>query len=80
MRLRPLPFREVRRRLIAAGWAEVGITGSHVKFAKRIATSLRTAIVPKHREIAAGTLQSILRQAGIGWEELDQLGVCRRLR
>jgi predicted RNA binding protein YcfA (HicA-like mRNA interferase family) len=50
-----LPYREVRRKLLAAGFAEVGQTGSHVKFAKRIGAGMRTAIVPKHREIALGT-------------------------
>ncbi|MBI4183500.1 MAG: type II toxin-antitoxin system HicA family toxin [Proteobacteria bacterium] len=73
MPLRRLPFREVRRRLIAAGWAEAGATGSHVKFAKRSAAGTRTAIVPKHREVALGTLRSILRQAGISPEEFDRL-------
>ena len=73
MPLRALPYREVRRRLIAAGWAQIGATGSHVKFAKRTASGTRTAIVPKHREVARGTLRSILRQAGISEEEFDRL-------
>lgn len=68
-----LPFREVRRRLLAAGWEEAGVTGSHVKFAKRTTTGTRTAIVPKHREVARGTLRSILRQAGISEDEFDKL-------
>ena len=58
---------------MAAGWAEVGTTGSHVKFAKRTPAGVRTAIVPMHREIAVGTLRSILRQAGISPEEFDRL-------
>ncbi len=73
MPLRNLPFREVRRRLMTAGWVEVGATGSHVKFAKRSAAGMRTAIVPKHREVALGTLRSILRQAGISPEEFHRL-------
>ena len=73
MPLRSLPFREVRRRLLAAGWVEVGATGSHVKFAKRSAAGTRTPIVPKHREVARGTLRSILRQAGIRAEDFDRL-------
>lgn len=36
MPLGNLPFREVRRRRLAAGWVEAGATGSHVKFAKRL--------------------------------------------
>ncbi|HEX9648186.1 MAG TPA: type II toxin-antitoxin system HicA family toxin, partial [Alphaproteobacteria bacterium] len=67
------PFREVRRRLLAAGWVEVAATGSHVKFAKRSAAGTRTAIVPKHREIARGTLRSSPRQAGISPEAFDRM-------
>ncbi|MGQ0664836.1 MAG: type II toxin-antitoxin system HicA family toxin [Pseudomonadota bacterium] len=73
MPLRSLPYREVRRRLKEAGWVEVGTTGSHVKFAKRSAAGVRTAIVPRHREVAVGTLRSILRQTGIRPEEFDRL-------
>jgi predicted RNA binding protein YcfA (HicA-like mRNA interferase family) len=59
--------------LKAAGWVEVGTTGSHVKFAKRSAASLRTTIVPRHREVAVGTMRSILRQCGISPEDFDRL-------
>jgi predicted RNA binding protein YcfA (HicA-like mRNA interferase family) len=71
--LRPLPFREVRRRLEAAGFREVGQTGSHIKFAKVTAEGTRTAVVPRHREVAAGTIRGILRQAGITPEEFEAL-------
>ena len=73
MPLRNLTYREVRRRLLAAGWVEAGATGSHVKFAKRTASGTRTAIVPTHREVAVGTLRSILRQAGITPEDYGRL-------
>jgi len=71
--VKPLPFREVKRRLEAAGFVEVGQTGSHLKFAKITDAGTRTAIVPKHREIAAGTLRGILRQAGLSEREFDAL-------
>ena len=71
MPLRPLPYREVRRKLLAAGFSEVGQRGSHVKFAKNEPQGIRTAIVPNHREIALGTLRSILRQAGLTQEEFE---------
>jgi predicted RNA binding protein YcfA (HicA-like mRNA interferase family) len=70
---RPLPYREVKRRLEAAGFAEINQRGSHVKFAKQTEHGLRTAIVPRHREIAAGTLRSILSQVGLRWDDFDQL-------
>jgi predicted RNA binding protein YcfA (HicA-like mRNA interferase family) len=71
--MKPLPFREVRRKLEAAGFVEVGQTGSHIKFAKSTTVGTRTATVPKHREMAAGTLRSILRQAGIDAEVFETL-------
>ena len=73
MPLRPLPFREVKRKLEAAGFAEVGGRGSHVKFAKKTSPGTYTAVVPRHREVPAGTLRSILRQAGIDPDEFERL-------
>jgi predicted RNA binding protein YcfA (HicA-like mRNA interferase family) len=71
--MKPLPFREVKRKLEADGFIEVWQSGSHVKFAKTTTAGTRTATVPKHREVAAGTPRSILRQAGINSEDFDKL-------
>ena len=71
--LRPLPYRVVKRKLEAAGFVEAGQKGSHVKFAKHTEDGVRTAIVPRHREVAVGTLRSIVRQAGIAPEESQRL-------
>jgi predicted RNA binding protein YcfA (HicA-like mRNA interferase family) len=73
MPLRPLPFREVKRKPEAAGFAEVSSKGSHVKFAKMSEEGTYTAIVPQHREVSVGTLRSILKQAGISPEEFERL-------
>ena len=73
MPLRPLPFREVRRKLEAAGFAEVGSKGSHVKFAKVTRLGTYTATVPHHREVTVGTIRSILKQAGISPDEFESL-------
>ena len=70
---KPLPLREVNRKLEAVGFAEVSRKGSHVKFARTQAGETRTAIVPHHREIPVGTLASILRQAGLRAEEFERL-------
>ena len=70
---RPLPYREVARKLTAAGFARVGQRGSHIKFARETGEGVLTAIVPHHREIAIGTLRSILRQAGLTPQEFDAL-------
>ncbi len=61
----PYPFRDVVRALRAAGFAEVSQVGSHVKYARSDPQGRRTVIVPHHREVAAGTLRSVLRQAGM---------------
>ena len=71
--LRPLRYREVRRKLLAAGFIETGQRGSHVKFARTDSEGLRTVIVPHHREVAVGTLRSVVRQAGMTPEEFDAL-------
>lgn len=54
MPLKPLAYREVKRKLQAAGFEEVSQKGSHVKFAKSTDEGTRTAIVPHHREITVG--------------------------
>ena len=51
MPLRPLPYREVKRKLEAAGFKEVSSKGSHVKFAKVTQLGTYTAVVPHHREV-----------------------------
>jgi predicted RNA binding protein YcfA (HicA-like mRNA interferase family) len=72
--LKPLPYREVRRRLIKAGFSEASQKGSHVKFIKVTTTGTYTTIVPKHDEIVVGTIRSILRQANISPDEWEELG------
>jgi len=62
MPLRPLSCHEVKRRLEAAGFAQATQRGSHVKFAKQTNQGIRTTTIPRHRELATGTLRSILRQ------------------
>ena len=73
-RLRPLPFREIKRRLEAAGFMETSQKGSHVKFVRRSGDVVDTVIVPRKHEVPAGTLRSILNQAHIDAEEWDSLG------
>ena len=73
MPLRPLPFREIRRRLEAAGFIEVRTRGSHVKFSRQSPEGIWTVIVPKHREVQIGTLRSILRQAGLSLDDFENL-------
>ena len=73
MSLRRLPFREVRRKLLAAGFLEVSQKGSHVKFKRQQEAGTLIAIVQHHKEIAVGTLRSILKQVGLTIEEFEEL-------
>ncbi|WP_071593268.1 type II toxin-antitoxin system HicA family toxin [Kamptonema formosum] len=73
MPLRPFPYREVKRKLEAAGFTEVAQKGSHVKFAIYLPDGTRTATVPCHKEVAVGTLGSILRQVGLSPDEFEAL-------
>ena len=63
---------EVRRKL------EAGVSSKSAKQAvtsssQTTSAGTRTATVPKHREVAAGTLRRILRQAGLSAEEFGSL-------
>jgi len=73
-RLKPQPFREVKRRLEAAGFVETSQKGSHVKFVRRSEETVDTVIVPKKSEVPVGTLRSILSQAHIDPDDWDGLG------
>ncbi len=68
-RLKPEPFREIKRRLEAAGFVETSQKGSHGKFVRHLDDVVDTAIVPKKSEVSIGTLRSILRQAHIDLED-----------
>ena len=50
------------------GFRIISQKGSHIKLRKDGAI-VKTVIVPNHYEVARGTLQSILEQAGITLEE-----------
>jgi predicted RNA binding protein YcfA (HicA-like mRNA interferase family) len=71
--LNPLPYRIVKRKLERAGFEERPGRGSHRKFVKITRDGVITATVPQHREIAVGTLRSIIRQAMMTVEEFESL-------
>lgn len=52
------------------GFHVISTKGSHVKLRGIRFGKLQTVIVPKHREVAFGTFQSILKQAAMEFEEL----------
>jgi len=64
---------KVVKALQKKGFLVVHQRGSHVKLKKTEGDKVYIAIVPMHRELAKGTLKSILRQANITAEELYEL-------
>lgn len=61
---------KIIKALIRAGFYVVSTKGSHVKLRGIRLRKLQTVIVPRHKEVAFGTLQSILKQAAMEIEEL----------
>jgi predicted RNA binding protein YcfA (HicA-like mRNA interferase family) len=72
-RLKPQPFREIKRHLESVGFNEATQKGSHVRFVRRLDEVVDTVIMPRKSEIPVGTLRSILRQAHIDLEDWDTL-------
>lgn len=62
--------REVVSALAKVGFSEVSQRGSHLKLRNQAGM---TVIVPMHRELARGTLRSILRQADLTVEAFIEL-------
>ena len=62
--------RAVVRALAKVGFAEVSQRGSHLKLRDPAG---KTVIVPMHRELARGTLRSVLRQADLTVEAFIEL-------
>lgn len=64
--------REIVARFVRLGFIQVSQKGSHIKMRGIRDGKLQTAMIPNHKEIALGTLGSILRQASITKKELDE--------
>ena len=74
MSLRPLSFRVVKQKLLAAGFLVEDQRGSHVKFSKKTGGGTRTVIVPDHRgDLKMGLLRSLIKSAGLTVDEFNDL-------
>jgi len=62
-----LSGKEVRRAFVNDGWELVRQRGSHMILVKE--GSLSTLSVPNHKEVARGTLRSLIRAAGLTTDE-----------
>lgn len=60
---RVLSAKQVCAILVDHGFTQVRQRGSHIIMQKRLANSTITVPVPNHRELAPGTLSSIIRQS-----------------
>jgi len=67
-----LSGRDVIKALAKIGFKVVGRRGSHVRLKRKDGKTL-IVIVPDHRELARGTLKSILRQANLSREEFLEI-------
>jgi len=61
---------DVVQALAKVGFEQISQRGSHVKLRN---AEGRTAIVPLHRELAPGTLRSVLRQAAVEVDDFAML-------
>ena len=65
-KLRPLPPSEICRILADHGFVRVRQAGSHIIMRRELpGGDSATVPVPNHREVATGTLKSIIRLSGI---------------
>jgi len=68
-----LPAREVAATFERLGWTAVRQRGSHIIMVKE--GSLATLAIPNHKEVAKGTLRSLIRTAELTVQEfLDARG------
>jgi predicted RNA binding protein YcfA (HicA-like mRNA interferase family) len=65
MSRRVLSGREVRSILEANGFSLARMKGSHIIMQRKTETGSVTVPVPDHKQLAPGTLASIIRQSGL---------------
>jgi predicted RNA binding protein YcfA (HicA-like mRNA interferase family) len=68
-KLKRLSGEETIRRLEKLGFKQIRQHGSHVVLKKQTSAGEIGCVVPLHRELAVGTLQSILKQAKLSVKE-----------
>lgn len=73
MKLPILSSREILKALNSIGFQITRQSGSHIILVKIVDNKKLTVVVPKHDEIAKGTLLSIISQSGLTKEEFLKL-------
>jgi len=73
LKLKPYSYRQIIKTLSKLGFKVIRQKGSHIVLKGFYKEMERTVVVPKHKEIAIGTLRGILFQAGVTVEEFVNL-------
>ena len=73
MKLPVVSANKVIKTLSSAGFNVSRQSGSHVIMIKFVGNDKITVVVPKHNELAKGTLLSIISQSGMSKEEFFRL-------
>lgn len=73
MRLKIVSARKVIKALESNGFKISRQSGSHIILVKIVDNEKRTVVVPKHDELAKGTLLSIISQSGSTKDEFMRL-------
>ena len=63
--------RQIIKALTKMGFVKISQKGSHIKMRGLIEGKLQTAIIPNHKQIAVGTLRSILKQANVTKKDIE---------
>ncbi|MBU0898316.1 MAG: type II toxin-antitoxin system HicA family toxin [Nanoarchaeota archaeon] len=73
MKLPVLSANEIIKALSSVGFSVSRQSGSHFIMVKKERKEKVTVVVPKHRELAKGTLLSIISQSGMSKEDFIKL-------
>lgn len=73
MRLPIVSANKIIRALSSVGFRTSRQSGSHVIMTKLCAGEKVTVVIPKHNELAKGTLLSIISQSGMSKEEFIRI-------
>jgi len=64
---------ELIKALEQQGFSAVRQKGSHIVMQRHTTSGIVTTVIPNHKELAPGTLRSILKRSGLSVEDLLRL-------
>lgn len=63
--------KQIIKALKKLGFIQISQKGSHVKMRGIVDGKLQTVIIPNHRQVALGTFSSIVKQANLSTQTLE---------